>query len=187
MKSNTGTVCYPFPYSAVDGCLYMEKANKNGTATRKLCNFLPYLKCDINVDDGVEQTRTFRIAGIHESGRSLLEIEVTVKEFGKMDWVLERWGAECIIEPGKAEMKQTVDLIEEIVKEGQISNANLRQLIDKIIIYENGDGLRIQINLNAAFTEHMTIFGDDGNELADLQVVENKYPLPMRRRMNFGE
>ena len=100
MKSNTGTVCYPFPYSAVDGCLYMEKANKNGTATRKLCNFLPYLKCDINVDDGVEQTRTFRIAGVHESGRLLPEIEVTVKEFGKMDWVLERWGAECIIEPG---------------------------------------------------------------------------------------
>ena len=31
-------------------------------------------------------------------------------------------------------MKQTVDLIEEIVKEGQISNANLRQLVDKIIL-----------------------------------------------------
>ena len=71
MKSNTGTVCYPFPYSAVDGCLFVEKANKNGTTTKKLCNFLPYLKCDINVDDGVEQTRTFRIAGVHESGRLL--------------------------------------------------------------------------------------------------------------------
>ena len=69
-------------------------------------------------------------------------------------------------------MKQTVDLIEEIVKEGQISNANLRQLVDKIIIFEDGEGLRIQINLNAAFTEHMTIFGDDGNELADLQVIK---------------
>ena len=76
-------------------------------------------------------------------------------------------------------------MIEEIVKEGQISNANLRQLIDKIIIYESGDGLRIQINLNAAFTKHMTLFGDDGKELADLQVVDKKYPLPMRRRMKF--
>ena len=54
------------------------------------------------MDDGVEQTRTFRIAGVHESGRLLPEIEVTVKEFGKMDWVLERWGAECIIEPGNS-------------------------------------------------------------------------------------
>ena len=91
------------------------------------------------------------------------------------------------IKKRKAEMKQTVDLIEEIVKEGQISNANLRQLIGKIIIYEDGEGLRIQINLNAAFTEHMTIFGDDGNELADLQVINNKYPLPMKRRIKFKE
>ena len=89
------------------------------------------------------------------------------------------------IKKRKAEMKQTVDLIEEIVKEGQISNANLRQLIDKIIIYEDVEGLRIQINLNAAFTEHMTIFGDDGNESADLQVINNKYPLPMKRRIKF--
>lgn len=84
-------------------------------------------------------------------------------------------------------MKQTVDLIEEIVKEGQISNANLRQLVDKIIIFEDGEGLRIQINLNAAFTEHMTIFGDDGNELADLQVINNKYPLAMKRRIKFDK
>lgn len=91
------------------------------------------------------------------------------------------------IKKRKAEMKQTVDLIEEIVKEGQISNANLRQLVDKIIIFEDGEGLRIQINLNAAFTEHMTIFGDDGNELADLQVINNKYPLAMKRRIKFKE
>ena len=101
-NSSTSPVQYPLPYKAVDGCLFVEKANKNGTTTKKLCNFLPYLKYDINVDDGVEQTRTFRIAGIHESGRLLPEIEVTVKEFGKMDWVLERWGAECVIEPGNS-------------------------------------------------------------------------------------
>ena len=92
------------------------------------------------------------------------------------------------IKKRKSEMKQTVDLIEEIVKEGQISNANLRQLIDKIIIYEDGEGLRIQINLNAAFTEHMTIFSDDGQKLADLKVIEEgNYPLAMRRRMRFKE
>ena len=92
------------------------------------------------------------------------------------------------IKKRKSEMKQTVDLIEEIVKEGQISNANLRQLIDKIIIYEDGEGLRIQINLNAAFTEHMTIFSDDGQKLADLKVIEEgNYPLAIRRRMRFKE
>ena len=93
---------YPLPYKVVDGCLYMEKANKSGTSTRKLCNFLPYLTGEVTVDDGVEQSRVFRIAGIHESGQALPEIEVTVKEFEKTNWVLERWGADCVIEPGNS-------------------------------------------------------------------------------------
>ena len=54
------------------------------------------------MDDGVEQSRVFRIAGIHESGHALPEIEVTVKEFEKTNWVLERWGADCVIEPGNS-------------------------------------------------------------------------------------
>ena len=54
------------------------------------------------MDDGAEQSRVFRIAGIHESGQALPEIEVTVKEFEKTNWVLERWGADCVIEPGNS-------------------------------------------------------------------------------------
>ena len=80
----------------------MEKATKSGTSTKKLCNFLPYLTGEVTVDDGVEQSRVFRIAGIHESGQALPEIEVTVKEFEKTNWVLERWGADCVIEPGNS-------------------------------------------------------------------------------------
>lgn len=43
----------------------------------------------------------------------------------------------------------------------------------------------VTIYANPLFTEHMTIFGDDGNESADLQVINNKYPLPMKRRIKF--
>ena len=32
-----------------------------------------------------------------------------------------------------------------------------------------------------------TIFRDDGEKTADLKVCDNKYPLPMRRRMKFGK
>ena len=95
-------VQYPLPYKVVDGCLYMEKATKSGITTKKLCNFLPYLTGEVTVDDGAEQSRVFRIAGIHESGQALPEIEVTVKEFEKTNWVLERWGADCVIEPGNS-------------------------------------------------------------------------------------
>jgi len=86
----------------VDGCLYKEVTNKSGITSKKLCNFLPYLTGEVTVDDGVEQSRVFRIAGIHESGQALPEIEVTVKEFEKTNWVLERWGADCVIEPGNS-------------------------------------------------------------------------------------
>ena len=40
-NSSTSLVQYPLPYKAVDGCLIVEKATKNGTITKKLCNFLP--------------------------------------------------------------------------------------------------------------------------------------------------
>lgn len=87
------------------------------------------------------------------------------------------------IKKRKSEMKQTVDLIEQIVSEGEISNANLRQLIDKIIIYESSEGLQIKINLNASFSEHMKIYIEEGNEQADLSVVRQIVPSAMRRRL----
>ena len=64
-----------------------------------------------------------------------------------------------------------------------LTTDNLRQLVDKTIIYADAEGLRLQINLNASFTEHMTIFDQDGKELTDLRVINNQYPLPMRRRI----
>ena len=79
-------------------------------------------------------------------------------------------------------------MIDEIICEGQISDANLRQLIDKIIIYESSEGLRIQVNLKADFTEHMIIFDAIGNQSADLKVKGKKnYPVGMRRRMFFKD
>ena len=131
----------------------------------------------------LERIRDKEHAGVYDE--MLTACENDIKKISQELYDIQNYSE--TIKKRKSEMKQTVDLIEEIVKEGQISNANLRQLIDKIIIYEDGEGLRIQINLNAAFTEHMTIFGDDGNELADLQVINNKYPLAMKRKIMFDE
>ena len=82
------------------------------------------------------------------------------------------------IKKRKSEMKRTVELIDEIIKEGEISDANLRQ----------SEGLRIQVNLRAAFTEHMIILDELGKQNADLK-VEGKYnyPFAMRRRMRVKE
>ena len=92
-------VRYTLPYKVVDGCLCQETTKRNKPTTEKLCNFTAYIVNEVLFDDGVGTSRTMRIGGVHASGRKLPEIEVTANEFKKMDWVLERWGADCIIEP----------------------------------------------------------------------------------------
>ena len=68
------------------------------------------------------------------------------------------------IKKRKSEIKKTVELIEEIVKDGAISDANLRLLVDEIKIYESDKKLRIEINLKAKFTKHFEIYGEDGEK-----------------------
>ncbi len=92
-------VRYPLPYKVVDGCLCQETTKRNKPMTEKLCNFTAYIVNEVLFDDGVGTSRTMQIGGVHASGRKLPENEVTASEVKKMDWVLERWGADCIIEP----------------------------------------------------------------------------------------
>lgn len=67
------------------------------------------------------------------------------------------------IKKRKAEMKDSVEIIEEIIKEGAISDANLRLLIDKIIITEKNKKLKIKIKLNAKFQRHKDCYDENGN------------------------
>lgn len=67
------------------------------------------------------------------------------------------------IKKRKAEMKDSVEIIEEIIKEGAISDANIRLLVDKIIIFERDKKLSIKIKLNAKFQRHKDCYDEDGN------------------------
>ncbi len=66
------------------------------------------------------------------------------------------------IKKRKAEMKNSVEIIEEIIKEGAISDANLRLLVDKIIITEKDKKLNIKIKLNAKFQGHKNCYDKNG-------------------------
>ena len=87
------------------------------------------------------------------------------------------------IKKRKAELKNTLEIMEEIVAEGAVSNSNLRQLIDKIVIYETADGLDIRIGIQADFTTHMKIYDGEGEQQADLEVINHIIPNAMKRRM----
>lgn len=95
-------VQYPLPYKVVDGCLYKEITNKSGITTKKLCNFLPYIVSEVSVDDGAEVKTVLRLGGVHSSGRVLPEIDVTGAELGNFNWLIERWGADCVLEPERS-------------------------------------------------------------------------------------
>lgn len=100
-NSSTGTARYPYPYSVVDGCLYMEDTNKNGTTTaKKLSNFTPYIKSTITVDNGAEEKVYLRLGGEHANGRTLPEIDVKGSELSSFNWLIDSWGADCVLEPG---------------------------------------------------------------------------------------
>lgn len=62
----------------------------------------------------------------------------------------------------KAEMKSSIDILGEIVKEGAISDSNMRLLIDDIVISECGGKLSINIHLKAAFRSHLDIYDKNG-------------------------
>lgn len=87
------------------------------------------------------------------------------------------------IKKRKAELKNTLEIMDEIVAEGAVSNSNLRQLIDKIVIYETADGLDIRIGIQANFTTHMKIYDGVGEQQADLEVIDHIIPNAMKRRM----
>ena len=60
-------------------------------------------------------------------------------------------------------MKESIDLIEQIIREGAISDANLRLPVDSIVISEHDKKLQIKINLNAKFERHKDCYDEEGN------------------------
>ncbi len=55
------------------------------------------------------------------------------------------------IKDRKSSLKQTIVILDEIVKDNTLTNATLHMLIDKIIIKDDGDGLSLDIQVKSPF------------------------------------
>ena len=99
-NTNEMSLHYPPPYEVADGCLYKKVTEKNHTYSRKLCNFTPRIISEVTLDDGAVETKRLTLGGEHASGRALPEIEISGAELGSFNWLIERWGADCVLEPG---------------------------------------------------------------------------------------
>lgn len=69
------------------------------------------------------------------------------------------------IQKRKSEIKQSIDLIDDIVSADGISDTHLRMFIDQIVITETENGLQINIEIKAPFRMHFDIFGKKGELL----------------------
>lgn len=92
---------YAQKYRIKGNRLYETVAGKNGTFERLLCNFVSWITAEITLDDGAETTTWIRLRGIHESGRTLPEIEIPAADLAGFNWLAQRWGMDCILEVGK--------------------------------------------------------------------------------------
>ena len=69
------------------------------------------------------------------------------------------------IKKRKAEIKEGIDMLDEIVRNGAISDTSLRMLVKKIIITERKGKLKIKIQLNADFSTHIDFLHDEDDPM----------------------
>ena len=73
-----------------------------GKAPFRMCNFTAQIKQEVLRDDGQEPRRELVIAGKLIEGKTLPEVTVQAAHFEKLNFVLDKWGAGAILEPGQA-------------------------------------------------------------------------------------
>ena len=70
----------------------------------------------------------------------------------------------------QAKLKKDISLIDQILEDGQMTEAHLRLLIEKIFVYETGGGLRLEIKVKAPFQNHTDTY--ENGELTNSELEE---------------
>lgn len=58
----------------------------------------------------------------------------------------------------QAKLKRDISLIDDILREGKMSEAHLRMLVEKILVHEEDGRLDLEIRLKEPFREHLDVF-----------------------------
>ena len=59
-----------------------------------------------------------------------------------------------VIRSRQAKLRKDIGLIDDILADGNLTEAHLRLLVEKIYVYENEDGLSLDIHIKAPFQNH---------------------------------
>ena len=58
----------------------------------------------------------------------------------------------------QAKLKRDISLIDDILREGKMSEAHLRMLVEKILVHEEDGKMDLEIRLKAPFRDHLDVF-----------------------------
>ena len=63
-----------------------------------------------------------------------------------------------MIRSRQAKLKRDISMIDDILREGKMSEAHLRKLVEKILVHEEDGRLDLEIRLKAPFRDHLDVF-----------------------------
>ena len=76
-----------------------------------------------------------------------------------------------VIRSRQAKLRKDIGLIDDILADGNLTEAHLRLLVEKIYVYENEDGLSLDIHIKAPFRNHTDSYDNGvltGSEIEEL-------------------
>ncbi|MDP2989686.1 MAG: DUF3854 domain-containing protein, partial [Kiritimatiellota bacterium] len=88
-------------YIVENGAICWIKKDRDGNVTIPLCNFTARAIEDVVRDNGLENTRFFKMAGQLHSGAALPPTDVPAGSFQSLGWVTGSWGLKAIIAAGQ--------------------------------------------------------------------------------------
>ena len=72
--------------------------------------------------------------------------------------IQELQNIEATLRSRQSKLKRDIGMMDDILKEGKLSEAHLRMLVDKIYVHEEGGKLSLDIRLKAPFQDHLDIY-----------------------------
>ena len=129
---------------------------KTSTASAKISKLQEHI---LLLEEEVEVILMERIrdkANAERYDRMIVKREEQIAEVKKQ--IEELQNISEMLRSRQAKLKRDISLIDDILREGKMSEAHLRMLVEKILVHEEDGRLDLEIRLKAPFRDHLDVF-----------------------------
>ena len=132
---------------------WMPKASTASAKISKLQEHILLLEEEVEV---ILMERIRDKANAERYDRMIVKREEQIAEAKKQ--IEELQNISEMLRSRQAKLKRDISLIDDILREGKMSEAHLRMLVEKILVHEEDGRLDLEIRLKAPFRDHLDIF-----------------------------